>query len=89
MVFHNSMIRLQQEILNVVRSDDLEAAAGIGVEKGGGSAVSGTGIPFEFEGGQASVAFLQAVYLRLLFGAPEPGVAPSAGSASSPASPAA
>ena len=66
-VFHAAKIadfrRLQQEVLDVVRSDDLEAAAGVGVEKGGGGAVPGTGIPFEFEGGQVSVAFLYVVYL--------------------------
>ena len=66
-MFHAANIadfrRLQQEVLDVVRSDDLEAAAGVGVEKGGGGAVPGTGIPFEFEGGQVSVAFLYVVYL--------------------------
>lgn len=55
--------QLQQEVLDVVRSDDFEVAAGVGFEEGGGSAVPGTGIPFEFEGGQVSVAFLYVVYL--------------------------
>lgn len=66
-MFHAAKIadfrQLQQEVLDVVRSDDFEVAAGVGFEEGGGSAVPGTGIPFEFEGGQVSVAFLYVVYL--------------------------
>ena len=50
MVIHISLIRLQQEVLDTVRSDDFENASGVGFEERGGSTVPGIRIPFELEG---------------------------------------